>query len=97
MTTSAFTVRMDEELKARFEEMCNSFGINMTAAINLFATAVVNEGRIPFEIRTPRITREDAISNFERLRVESARSNPKGMSLEEINSEIDATRPNDDH
>ena len=92
MKTSAFTVRMDEELKARFEEMCNSFGINMTAAINLFATAVVNEGRIPFEIRTPRITREDAIANFERLRAESARSNPKGMSLEEINSEINEAR-----
>ncbi len=66
MTTVAFSVRMEQELKNDFEKMCQSFGISMTAAINLFATAVVNEGRIPFEIKSMSVTRSEALRTFER-------------------------------
>lgn len=92
MTTATFSVRMDKELKDDFEKTCRLFGISMTAAINLFATAVVNEGRIPFEIRSKTVTRTEALANFESMRIQAQTANPDGMSLEDINTEIDASR-----
>ena len=92
MATAAFSVRMDEELKNNFERTCESFGISMTAAINLFATAVVNERRIPFEIRSKSWTREEALMLFERTRARALSKNPNGMTLDEINAEIAAAR-----
>ena len=92
MATAAFSVRMDEELKNNFESMCESFGISMTAAINLFATAVVNERRIPFEIRSKSWTREETKDLFESARARVLSKYPNGMTLDEINAIIDETR-----
>ena len=92
MATAAFSVRMDEDLKSNFERMCESFGISMTAAINLFATAVVNERRIPFEIRSKTWTREEAEDIFESARAHVLSKYPNGMTLDEINAIIDKAR-----
>ncbi len=43
-------VRMDEDVKRRFDEFCAEVGMNASVAINLFARTVVREQRIPFEI-----------------------------------------------
>ena len=92
MATAAFTVRMDENLKDDFERMCDSFGISMTAAINLFATAVVNERRIPFEIRSKELAREEALRNLDLMRAQAKARNPEGMTSEEIDAEIRSAR-----
>ena len=99
MATAAFSVRMDEDLKNNFEKMCESFGISMTAAINLFATAVVNERRIPFEIRSKSRTKEEVRELFELARALVLSKNPNGMTLDEINEVIEAARAQetDDH
>ena len=89
MVTAAFSVRMDEDLKINFEKMCESFGISMTAAINLFATAVVNERRIPFEIRSKTRTKEEVKELFESARDRVLSKYPNGMTLDEINAIID--------
>lgn len=44
-------IRMDQELKEQFEACCDQLELSMTAAVNLFARAVVRERRIPFDIR----------------------------------------------
>ena len=44
-------IRMDQELKEQFEACCDQLELSMTAAVNLFARAVVRERRIPFSIR----------------------------------------------
>ena len=95
MATAAFTVRMEEELKNNFERTCESFGISMTAAINLFATAVVNERRIPFEIKSKSWTREEALLLFESARAQALSKNPNGMTPDEINAIIDDVRKSD--
>ncbi|MBO4357817.1 MAG: type II toxin-antitoxin system RelB/DinJ family antitoxin [Candidatus Methanomethylophilaceae archaeon] len=92
MTTTAFSIRMDENLKNNFERMCESFGISMTAAFNLFATAVVNERRIPFEIKAKTITKEEALFNIETMRTQALSKIPNGLTLDEINEEIDKAR-----
>lgn len=50
MTQTNICVRLDKDLKAQFDYLCNEFGLTMTTAINMFVKAVVRENRIPFEI-----------------------------------------------
>lgn len=50
MSQVAFSVRMDSELKEKFEKLCEDLGMNMTTAFNIFARTVVREQRIPFEV-----------------------------------------------
>lgn len=94
MAQATFSVRMDDGLKEQFETLCSEFGMNMTTAINVFARAVVRERKIPFEITAPEsdITREKALQAFTDLRKQSAVNFPNGMSLEEINEEINKCR-----
>ncbi|MBO7409719.1 MAG: type II toxin-antitoxin system RelB/DinJ family antitoxin [Candidatus Methanomethylophilaceae archaeon] len=83
---------MDDELKFNFERTCESFGISMTAAINMFAIAVVNEQCIPFQIRAKPITRDDAWRAFEEASAVARANNPNGMTLDEINKLIAQVR-----
>lgn len=94
MAQATFSVRMDEELKKQFDQLCSDFGMNMSTAINVFARAVVRERKIPFEIAAsePEITREKAMQAFTALRAQSAENFPEGMSLGEINVEINKAR-----
>lgn len=43
-------IRLDDELKKDFELFCSNVGMNMTTAFSIFATTVVREQKIPFEI-----------------------------------------------
>ena len=49
---AAISIRLDDETKRRFDEFCNSVGMSVSTAFNLFAKTVVREQRIPFEIRS---------------------------------------------
>lgn len=94
MSQSTFSVRMEENLKTQFEELCDSFGMNMNTAFNVFARAVVRERRIPFEISEGKnqITREGALAAFDAIRAKAIKDGVADMSLEEINSEISKVR-----
>lgn len=54
MPTTTVQVRMDTSVKAELEAMLQEMGLNMTTAMNLFAKAVINSGKIPFEITANR-------------------------------------------
>ncbi len=43
-------IRMDDDVKKQFELFCSNVGMSMTTAVNIFATMVIKEQRIPFEI-----------------------------------------------
>ena len=90
MSQSTFSVRMEENLKTQFEELCDSFGMNMNTAFNVFARAVVRERRIPFEIceGNNQISREGALAAFDAIRAKAIKDGVADMSLEEINAEI---------
>ena len=92
MAMVTFSVEMDEELKVKFQKTCEWLGISMAAAINLFATAVVNEQRMPFEIGIRPLEREDVLDIFRKARAQALSKNPDGMTLDEINAEILAAR-----
>ncbi len=83
---------MDEDLKSEFDSLCNSFGMSMTTAINVFARAVVHERRIPFEISAEPITSAAAIDNYLRMRETGVSRFDKEPAIDEINAEIDAAK-----
>jgi DNA-damage-inducible protein J len=50
MGQAILSIRMDDDIKRRFDLFCADAGMNATVAVNMFARAVLREKRIPFEI-----------------------------------------------
>lgn len=50
MSRATINFRIDSELKKQMEDICKRMGLNMTSALTVYVTKVVNEQRIPFEI-----------------------------------------------
>ena len=47
---ATLSIRMDDFTKTAFEGFCESIGLTVSAAVNMFAKIAVRENRIPFEI-----------------------------------------------
>ena len=50
MSQSAYTIRLDSDLKNRFDTLCEGFGMSASTAFNIFVRTVVRRRKIPFEI-----------------------------------------------
>ena len=61
MAQTTINVRMDTELKKEIEKIFEQMGMNTTTAFNIFARAVVQTKKIPFEICAPK---EDDMDRF---------------------------------
>lgn len=93
MAQATFSIRMDENLKKQFDDLCTDFGMNATTAFNVFARAVVREKRIPFEIQaSDDVTRAAGLQAFLALRDEAKKNGIQDMSLDEINEEVRQVR-----
>ena len=91
MAISTFSVRMESDVKNELDKICAQLGLNTSVAINIFARTVIREKRIPFEISLA--TGETAgVNAFQALRKQAKANGVQGMSLSEINSEIDRAR-----
>ena len=92
MPQSAMTVRLDSQMKSRFDELCNKFGMSANTAINIFVNAVVRTQSIPFSISTTEETPgARALKAFQNIHQSVNRNEPE-MTLEEINEEIRLAR-----
>lgn len=101
MSQTAFSIRMDDGLKRDFSQFCENIGMTMSTAFVVFAKAALRDRRIPFEIydypvsapsKGKRITGEEALKSFERIRAEvQSRAVPE-MTMDEIDAEIAAAR-----
>ena len=95
MSQATFSIRMDENLKRQFDELCNEFGMTATTAFNIFARAVVREKKIPFEIKASDDSlQEEAKNAFYALRETAKENGVQDLRLSEINEEIQETRKN---
>ena len=94
MSQTTMSIRVDSDLKQRFDTLCDEFGLSNTAALMLFIKAGVRECRIPFEIKTETIeeSRQKALFAFERMREDVAAAGVQEMSLDEINELIREVR-----
>lgn len=50
MAQSNVNIRMDEDLKREFDNVCSELGINMSVAVTILAKKMIREQRIPFEV-----------------------------------------------
>ena len=97
MAQTAFTVRMDADIKKRFDELCTDFGMSANTAFNVFARTVVKQERIPFEVETEReLEIRKNVNEWKEL-VDSIRNEyyangGKELSLDEINEIIHEVR-----
>ena len=66
MSQVSMTVRMDANLKSSFDALCSQFGMSANAAMNVFARAVVQRGRIPFDVMSDEVAAktQEAIDNY---------------------------------
>ena len=94
MAQAVFSVRMEKTLKDKFADICDSIGMNMSTAINIFANAVVDKRKIPFEVEAPANDNIKFIETINAMRNEVKNNNFKELSLNEINSIISDTRMN---
>ena len=53
MSNTSIHVRLPLDLKTQFEDTLAKMGLNMSEAIKLFASRVIADQAIPFEIKVP--------------------------------------------
>lgn len=51
--TATIQTRVDASLKEKADKIINSMGLDMTTAIRMFLTQVIEQRKIPFEIKAP--------------------------------------------
>jgi addiction module RelB/DinJ family antitoxin len=88
------TIRVDADLKAEFDKLCDEFGMSANTAFNIYVKTVVRQRRIPFQIEANPIddVMEGGRKAFYEMRKTAAENGTAGMSLEEINEEIRLAR-----
>ena len=52
-STTTMNIRIDKELKKETESILAALGLTTSAAVTIFAKAIVRNGGIPFELRLP--------------------------------------------
>jgi len=94
MAQTAMTIRMDNDLKVKFNKLCEELGMSTNTAFNIFARQVVRKRSIPFIIEAA--SRDDiraqALEAIERIRQSAIESGVAEMSPEDINKEISLAR-----
>ena len=94
MAQTAMTVRLDSVQKAKFDQLCEQFGMSANTAINIFVRTVIRNRCIPFTIAAEpkESVREKAWESFRKIRQKVEKQTGPEITLEEINAEINAVR-----
>lgn len=67
MSQATISIRIDENLKKQFDDLCNELGLTMSTAFNIFVKAVVRGQGIPFDVSiTPNAQTQKAIEDVEK-------------------------------
>ena len=93
MAQTAFTVRMDADVKKRFDELCKDFGMSSNTAFNMFARAVIKSERIPFDVESEERAFIERMTRLtEKARQQAIANGTANMTMEEIDEEIRKAR-----
>ena len=81
-------IRMDRELKNNLDVLCSELGLTVSAAINIFAKAMVRHGGIPFDVRIDMPNEEllQAMKNVEERKNLSRRFHSVKELMEDLNA-----------
>ena len=90
MSQTNINIRMDAGLKQEFDKLCSKLGLNMTAAFNIFARAVVRQNGIPFPVslEMPNAGTLEAIAEVKKMRREPKKK--LYASFSELLNEVEA-------
>lgn len=88
MKNSTINIRLDEDLKKQFTELCDQFGMTTTSAITVFVRAVVRSRRIPFDI-IDESTTETSDESAQTEQTTTAKSSKKeNTQIQELTSKL---------
>lgn len=51
MGLATINIRIDENDKREFNDLCNELGLNMSTAFNMFVKSMLRNGGVPFEVK----------------------------------------------
>lgn len=89
------TVRMDSQVKQRFDALCNEIGMSANTAMNVFVRKMISFGGIPFEITTKSqkdVIHDEGVKAFREMRAMAEAGLFPDLTLDEINEEIRLAR-----
>ena len=94
MAQVAMTVRLDSDVKIKFDRLCQEFGMSANTAFNVFVNAVIRNKRLPFTIEAGQETssQQRAINAIESMRAKTQATGVDELPLDEINEEIRQAR-----
>lgn len=81
MAQAIVSVRMDDNLKQDFDNICNELGLSMTTAVTMLAKKMTREKRLPFEVS---IDPFYSTENMARLKSSIAQMEATGGTVHEV-------------
>ena len=82
MESLTLNVRVDANDKKNFEQFCNSVGMNVSTAVNMFIKAVLREQKLPFEVKS-NILEETIYNKLKEAEIEMSNTD-KRYTIDEI-------------
>lgn len=82
MESTTLNVRIDVNDKKNFEKFCNSVGMNVSTAVNVFIKTVIREQKMPFDIKSS--SYDDMVYKRIREAEEEMKNTSKRYSLDEV-------------
>ena len=91
---TSLNIKIDRELKNQADILFNAMGMTLTTAVNVFVRQAVQEQAIPFKIRldNERTVWANAKKALQESRAQAVNNGTANMTIDEINSEIQAYR-----
>ncbi len=90
MGISTINVRLNDEDKKIFNEICNELGMNMSTAFNMFVKSMIRAGGLPFEAKINNFNAETIKALEETEDIISGKiSRPVYKTTEELFSALD--------
>jgi len=86
MESLTLNVRVDANDKKSFEQFCNSVGMNVSTAVNMFIKAVLREQKLPFEVKS-NIFEETIYNKLKEAEIEMNNTD-KRYTIDEITDNI---------
>jgi len=86
MESLTLNVRVDANDKKSFEQFCNSVGMNVSTAVNMFIKAVLREQKLPFEVKS-NIFEETIYNKLKEAEIEMNNTD-KRYTIDEITDSI---------
>lgn len=82
MSQTTVSIRMDDDLKRGFDQICNDLGMSMSTAVTMLAKKMTREQRLPFDVSVDPFYSEQ---NMTRLRKSIAEMDATGGTVHEVN------------